>query len=351
MTALRRALASLFAAACTWLAPVDAAAAPAEIGYQGRLTDAAGHPLAGSVALGFALFADAEGGEALWSEAQPGVTVNEGVFHVALGSASPLPPSLFERDVLWLEVTVDGETLAPRQRLLSAPYARQADRAAKPPSLGELAGTACNVGRPLEGILEVFVEEPEGDIRLVCRPTRDFLLTVVKTGDGDGTVSSDPVGIDCGPVCSHPFRALTEIRLQATPAPGSQVVGSAQPIVRLEGDRVVEVQFALPPSLTVQTFGPLRPGPCTGACLPYTGIVQVWPPGAVCGSFGPLGKNATCYYEYPAGSIPNVTLTAVPQVDAQFTGWEGCPTPEGNVCRLPLQKGTLVRALFGPTPP
>ena len=328
-----------------------ASAAPAVIGYQGRLTDAAGQPLAGDVDLSFALFAGAAGGPALWSETQTGVAVHEGVFHVALGSATPLPPTLFASDVLWLEVTVDGETLTPRQRLLASPYALQSERTARPPSLEDLAGTPCNTESAYRGVLEIGISEPGGDVSIVCRPTGTFTLTIARTGDGEGRVVSTPPGIDCGADCSEDVAALTEVTLQATAAPGSTLGTDLPPTVKVDGNRVLEVRFALPPTLTVKTSGPSRPSPCEGACLPYTGFVLALPPGAVCGSIGSRARNATCQYAFQAETRPLVTLTATPQADAVLLGFEGCDVVEGAQCQVAVHKGTLVRALFGPRAP
>jgi hypothetical protein len=58
-------------------------------------------------------------------------------------------------------------------------------------------------------------------------------LTVTSSGNGDGTVTSSPEGIDCGSVCSHPFADGTEVTLTASPA-----TGHAQArLRRAEGDR------------------------------------------------------------------------------------------------------------------
>ena len=44
-------------------------------------------------------------------------------------------------------------------------------------------------------------------------------LTVTKSGSGDGTVTSSPGGIDCGPDCSEPYDSGTPVTLTASPAP------------------------------------------------------------------------------------------------------------------------------------
>ena len=46
-----------------------------------------------------------------------------------------------------------------------------------------------------------------------------FILGVAKAGDGAGTVTSSPAGIDCGSDCSESYAFNTEVTLTATPYP------------------------------------------------------------------------------------------------------------------------------------
>lgn len=92
---------------------------PQTISYQGYLTDDAGDPLTGPVAITFRLF-DVEG-PAIWTEAHESVALDEGRFAVALGEIAALPANL--GGALSLEIEVNGETLSPRLPLRSAPYA------------------------------------------------------------------------------------------------------------------------------------------------------------------------------------------------------------------------------------
>src|SRR6185503_7490899 len=50
-------------------------------------------------------------------------------------------------------------------------------------------------------------------------------LTVQKNGTGSGTVTSQPLGIDCGTTCVAAFPIGTVVTLTATPAPGSTLTG------------------------------------------------------------------------------------------------------------------------------
>lgn len=91
--------------------------------YQGLLTDSQGDPLDGPADLVFTLYEQESSGVPLWSEAHPDQPVVDGEFSVLLGNATPLDASLFDAPELWLEVVVEGETLAPRQRITSVPLA------------------------------------------------------------------------------------------------------------------------------------------------------------------------------------------------------------------------------------
>jgi len=97
------------------------AAAPSLVRYQGRLTDNAGVPINGTQAILFEIFSVSSGGSSLWSETQS-VSVANGALDVALGAVNPLLPSAFNGPDAWLQVTIGGTVLNPRQQLTSVPY-------------------------------------------------------------------------------------------------------------------------------------------------------------------------------------------------------------------------------------
>ncbi|NCA70073.1 MAG: hypothetical protein EOM91_08190 [Sphingobacteriia bacterium] len=53
----------------------------------------------------------------------------------------------------------------------------------------------------------------------------DTTLSIIKTGEGDGSVISSPPGIDCGDTCSADFISGTSVTLNASPAEGSIFLG------------------------------------------------------------------------------------------------------------------------------
>jgi hypothetical protein len=97
------------------------------IHYQGRLANSEGTPIDGLVTLQFALYATDVDPSPVWGpETHPNVPVSEGLFAVRLGAMDDgIPQEILGGD-LWLEIIVEGETLSPRERLGSVPYAMQA---------------------------------------------------------------------------------------------------------------------------------------------------------------------------------------------------------------------------------
>ncbi len=110
------------------LAPLLYAAVPQGISYQGRLNDAGGNPLNGSVDITFRLYED-DGSvyPELWNETHAGVSVNNGIFNVVLGAVTPFPADLFSEPLLLgIQVDTDPE-MTPRRPLLTSPYAFRAE--------------------------------------------------------------------------------------------------------------------------------------------------------------------------------------------------------------------------------
>lgn len=98
---------------------------PTRLGYQGRLFKADGTPAAGTLDVQFAVFEGESGGTELWKEAQR-LAFSDGFYATSIGTVNALPSDLFAGAERYLEVTVGGETLSPRQRLDAVPYALEA---------------------------------------------------------------------------------------------------------------------------------------------------------------------------------------------------------------------------------
>ncbi len=118
--------------------PSISRAVPYYMNFQGTLSDSAGAAVPdGPYTMIFRIYDDAASVDVvnlLWEETQT-VTVTGGIYNVLLGAGTTNPaygsfaPSLFTGDDRWLEITVNGETLAPRQKIASVAYSMQADYA------------------------------------------------------------------------------------------------------------------------------------------------------------------------------------------------------------------------------
>lgn len=102
---------------------------PSTMAYQGRLLDAAGAPRVGWVDLQFGIFDAAEGGALIWCETQK-VALTDGYYAVRLGSGSPCASpttvplvSAFSGANRFLELSVGGSPLTPRQAIAAVPFA------------------------------------------------------------------------------------------------------------------------------------------------------------------------------------------------------------------------------------
>ncbi|HUT56127.1 MAG TPA: putative metal-binding motif-containing protein [bacterium] len=105
---------------------------PQLINYQGRLTDAAGHPLNGvTVDLTFTFYGTDSEATAYLSVLQEDVMVANGIYHVLIGSGTVTPEmesslaDVFQKhQEVWMGVRVDADAeMTPRSRITSVPYA------------------------------------------------------------------------------------------------------------------------------------------------------------------------------------------------------------------------------------
>jgi hypothetical protein len=126
-----------------------AASPPGLLNYQGVLRDAADKPRNGSFDMTFHFFDALTAGNEILVDAHTtpsGVVVTNGLFNVLLGSGTitdgagagfytSLDGVFRDFDTVYLEVQIGSETLAPRTRIVSAPYSLNAG------SLGGLAAS------------------------------------------------------------------------------------------------------------------------------------------------------------------------------------------------------------------
>jgi len=161
-------------------------------------------------------------------------------------------------------------------------------------------------------------------------------LTIAKSGNGSGLVTSSPSGIDCGSTCTATFAQPVSVTLTATPAAGSTFTGwsggcSGRGVacqVLMSSDQSVQATFSvIPERLRVTKSG-------SGS-----GRVTSNPSGISCGY--------TCSYAYTYGTA--VTLHASPGSGSTFKGWSGACSGAG-ACSLTMQQARSATATFAAKP-
>ena len=137
-----------------------------------------------------------------------------------------------------------------------------------------------------------------------------FALDVVSDGNGTGTVTSVPAGIDCGADCTELYVLNTEVTLSASPFAdsifagwsGSGCTGTGDCIIKMEGANEVTATFTLVKHiLTVAKDGA------------GTGAVISTPAGIDCGG--------TCTADFDHAAV--VSLTPLPDPGSGFDDWSG----------------------------
>ena len=90
--------------------------------------------------------------------------------------------------------------------------------------LNALASTGLSVTDRRNGIVKPRIQL-DAALSSLGGGSTNFLLTVSKLGAGTGSVTSAPVGIDCGADCTESYPSGTRVTLTATPSAGSVFTG------------------------------------------------------------------------------------------------------------------------------
>jgi hypothetical protein len=157
-------------------------------------------------------------------------------------------------------------------------------------------------------------------------------LTVKLEGNGSGTVTSSPAGINCGSDCSESYDMGTGVTLTAEPRGDAAFAGwsgactgtAPTCTLQMDGSRAVTATFTNKPVLTVTKSGSGQ------------GTVTSTPAGIDCGT--------DCNQPYDRGT--NVTLTADPNQNSTFGGWSGACGGSGLTCNVAMTDSKSVTATF-----
>jgi len=165
---------------------------------------------------------------------------------------------------------------------------------------------------------------------------RLFTVTVNKEGDGSGTVTSSPTGIDCGATCANQFQEGTQVSLNAAAAPGSVFAGwsgscSGTAACSITNNATVTARFNVALSTDQLTVSLAGNG---------TGTVTSNPSGISC--------PGTCAADFATGTT--VTLTVTPTNGSTFTGWSGAGCTGTGPCVVAIVGDQTVTATFTAAP-
>jgi hypothetical protein len=169
------------------------------------------------------------------------------------------------------------------------------------------------------------------------------VVTVVKNGNGTGTVATTPGGISCGADCSEPFFDGKMVTLTATTVVGSVFSG-------FTGDCVSNMSVC-----TFLPTGDSRNVAATFSLAPITVKVQINGPGTVTGfGAGPCSAPG-CSMIVDYGTPVSFQLLATPSTSptGEFVSWSGCtPATTNASCTLTstgVKVNQTVTATFRPT--
>ena len=188
---------------------------PNVINYQGYLTDSSGTPLEGTVNVTLKFWDALTGGNTIGSpKSYTNVNVNNGVFSQNVDVSD----ITFDNPV-FIETTVNGETLAPRQLVTSVPFAYRAKKAADADKLGGLDSS--DIEKLEKRIAELETENQR--LQELTSPT-SYVKTLMKAkhGNGDWDIFvTGPVGKSCSEICNSIRRPSACGGAKNTPMTGS----------------------------------------------------------------------------------------------------------------------------------
>lgn len=162
-------------------------------------------------------------------------------------------------------------------------------------------------------------------------------LTVVKAGNGSGTVTGAAGAISCGSKCSAFLNAGSVQTLTAAPGSGKIFTGWSGACSGKSLTCNVTVNGQTTATATFQSQNTLSVAKSNGA----NGTVTATP----AGNDKTINCGKTCSAKYTDGTV--VTLTATPIAGKTFTNWTNGCTGTAKSCTITISKDVTVQANFG----
>lgn len=166
-------------------------------------------------------------------------------------------------------------------------------------------------------------------------------LTVSKSGDGSGKVTSSPSGIDCGSDCNKQYASGTTVTLTAAADTGATFTGWSADCsgIYITCDVTMNASKAVTATFTKETTGKktltvTKSGTGSGA-------VTSSPSGIDCGS--------TCSSSFTTDQSVTLTATALSGSTFSSDTWSGCDSKIGAQCTVTMSSSKAVIATFNST--
>jgi len=172
----------------------------------------------------------------------------------------------------------------------------------------------------------------------IATTSKNYTLTLLKSGTGTGTVTSSPSGNTCRSTCSSSYGSYasgTIVTLSETPDSNSSFLGWSG---ACSGTGLCSVTMSSAETVTA-TFNLLTSSKYTLVVKKSgtgSGTVTSSPSGISCG--------LTCSKAYNSGTV--VTLTAYPNWWTVFTGWSGAGCSGTGSCTVAMDANETVTANF-----
>jgi hypothetical protein len=190
-----------------------------------------------------------------------------------------------------------------------------------------VTGTGAGVTKTTNFSLTVNPNATSGNYTLSV----NVVKTLTNGGSANGTVTSQPSGINCGTDCAQIYASGTSVKLSAVSAAGSSFAGWSGHQDCTDGSVTMTTNISC-----TATFNPLAIGLTVTKSGTGSGTVTSSPSGISCGS--------DCSQPFASGA--SVKLTATAASGSVFKGWSGGNCGGTASCTVVVNGNTSVNAVF-----